>query len=115
MPMAGRWRDHANDCATLAPTSKRARQARAGRIGHGADVRHLQAGLLQHLAGQGHDAANVVARGEFRHHATIFLVHGDLRNAARARADPFRTNGCDTGFVAGAVKAENNHGGRVYN
>ncbi|KAG1247953.1 hypothetical protein G6F65_019887 [Rhizopus arrhizus] len=92
-----------------------ARQARAGRIGHGTDVGHLQAGLFQHLAGERHDAADVGARGEFRHHATVFLVHGDLGMQRVREQSPFRTDGCDTGFVAGAFKAENNHGGRVYN
>ncbi|MNT35907.1 hypothetical protein D3C72_1719560 [compost metagenome] len=90
-------------------------QTRPCRIGHRADVGHLQAGLFEHLAGQGHDTADMVARGEFGHHAPIFLVHGDLGMQRVRKQTPFRTNGCDTGFVAGAFKAENNHGGRVYN
>ncbi|MCY1365309.1 hypothetical protein D9M69_521490 [compost metagenome] len=90
-------------------------QTGAGRVGDRADIGHLQARLVQDLAGKRHDAADMVARGEFRHHAPVFLVHGDLGVQRVREQTPFSTDGCNAGFVAGAFKAENNHGGRVYN
>ena len=112
--MAGRRRDQASACATLAPTSS-APARPAGRIGHRADVGHADAGFLQHLAGQRRHAPDVVARGQLRHHAPVFLVHGDLGVQGVRQQSAFGADGRDAGFIARAFKAENNHGGRVYN
>ncbi|CFP65584.1 Uncharacterised protein [Bordetella pertussis] len=57
----------------------------------------------------------MVARGEFGHHATIFLVHGDLGMQGVRKQAALGADGGHAGFVARAFKAENDHGRRVYN
>jgi hypothetical protein len=58
---------------------KRTRQA--GTLGEcdAFDLREVATGLGEDLADQGEDPANVVARGELRHHAAVFGMHLDLR------------------------------------
>ena len=96
-----------------------AHQQRPGQAGsgrsHRADVGHADAGFLEHLAGQRRHAPDMVARGQLRHHAPVFLVHGDLGVQGVRQQSAFSADGRDAGFIAGAFKAENNHGGRVYN
>ncbi len=53
-------------------------QAGPCRIGHATEVRGGHAGLLQGLPDQGQQLAHVVATGQFRHHAAVLGMQGDL-------------------------------------
>ncbi len=58
---------------------ERANQARAARDGNRIHITQLNARLPDRLAHHRHDLPQVLARGEFRHHAAIFSVDIDLR------------------------------------
>ena len=57
---------------------QRARQARAARVGHHIDIGQRALRALHDLLCQRQHAPNVVATGQFRHHAAKRLVHDDL-------------------------------------
>ena len=58
---------------------KRAAQARALCKRHGIDIGIAFAGFLQGCFGERHQPADVVAAGQFGHHAAVFRVHRHLR------------------------------------
>ena len=53
-------------------------QPRTLRVGHQVDVATAQPGLGEHLAREGNDSSDVIARGQFGHHAPVGLVHVGL-------------------------------------
>jgi len=55
-------------------------------------------------------ASDMVARGEFRHHAAIFRMHGDLRMQLVREQAGLGVVQRDSGFVAGGFNAQNQHG-----
>ena len=57
---------------------QRAAQAGALRVGNGVDVGILHTRFLQSRLRERHEPADVVAAGQFGHHAAIFGVHGHL-------------------------------------
>ena len=57
---------------------QRAAQAGALRVGNRVDVGILHARFLQSRLRERHEPADVVAAGQFGHHAAIFGVHGHL-------------------------------------
>ncbi|MNN20641.1 hypothetical protein D3C81_1339320 [compost metagenome] len=78
-------------------------------VGNGVDVLARAAGVVQHLAQQGQHAADMVARGQFGHHAAVFAVHGDLRvQRVREQAGPGVIEG-QPGFIAGGFDTEDEH------
>ena len=63
--------------------------------------------MFHRFAHHRHDLAQMLARGQFRHHAAIFAVNLDLRrHHARKNAAAAGDNGRG-GFVAGRFDAEN--------
>ncbi|MNS94906.1 hypothetical protein D3C72_1291380 [compost metagenome] len=89
---------------------QRAGKARALGEGDGVDVLAGAAGIGQHLFEQRQHTADMVARGEFGHHAPIVAVHGDLRvQRMREQAGLGVVEG-QPGFVAGRFDAEDKHG-----
>ena len=83
----------------------------AGPLGEGdrVDVRQCQAGVLQCLAGEGQHSPDVIARGQFRHHAAEAFVHRDLRMQALGEQAALGAIERDPGFVAGGFDSQNNH------
>ena len=60
------------------PYQQGADQARPHGVGHGVDVVAVAVGLFQALVQQRHQFAHVVARGDFRHNATVFGMYVGL-------------------------------------
>jgi N6-L-threonylcarbamoyladenine synthase len=87
-----------------------ARQARTLRVRDGIDVGRRDIRSLQRLLQQGDRAADMVARGQFRHHAAIFLVHRHLRVQRMRQQAPACVIQGQAGFVTGRFDAENDHG-----
>ena len=56
-------------------------------------------------------APDMVARRQFRHDAAVFPMHRDLRMQRVREQAALRVVERETGFVAGAFDAENEHDG----
>ena len=84
-------------------------QPRPRGIGHAADVAGLRVRFREDAPRQRRQPPDVVARGQFRHHAAEFGVNGALRmhgvreQAARGIVDR------DAGLVAGGLDPEDAH------
>jgi hypothetical protein len=80
-------------------------------IGDHVDLVERAIGRLQNLPGQRQYAPDVVAAGQFRHHAAIGLVHVDLavQGMGQQCRNPvaMRLHQSDTGFVAGRLDSQN--------
>ncbi len=63
--------------------------------------------FLQHLAGERQDAADMVARGEFRHHAAVFGVHRHLGMQGVRKQAALRVVERNAGFIAGGFDSQN--------
>ena len=92
---------------------QRTGQPRPARVGHQVDVLQGATGVGQHLARQRQHAADVVARGQFGHHAAVGLVHVHLA-VQRLRQQLWNALACrvdqrDAGLVAGALDAQHLH------
>ena len=85
------------------------RTAQAGALGEGdgIDVAVADTGFFQTGLGKRHQAADVVATGQLRHHAAVFGVHGHLGVQLVADQAACGVVQRDTGFVAGRFDAEN--------
>lgn len=90
---------------------QRARQARAGSVGHRIDIGRAQARLGERLLEQHGQAADVIARGELGHHATIRGVQVDLRVQPVREQAGIGVVDRDAGFITGGFDAEDFHGG----
>ncbi len=67
-------------------------------------------GLAKDLAREGHQSLDVVARGEFRHHAAVGLVHGNLGMHGVADQAAFAAVvQRDAGFVARSLDSQHEH------
>ena len=55
----------------------------------------------------------MVARGQFRHHAAVGLVHRHLRMHGMGEQAALRVVEGDAGFVAGGFDAEDKHGAAI--
>ncbi len=91
-------------------------QERAGesgplRVGDEVDVCERTPGLGERLARKRQDAADVVARGEFRHHAPVEGVQVDLRMQGVAEHAALAVVERNAGLVAGGLDAEGEHAG----
>ena len=89
----------------------RAHQQRPGQprpfgVGDALDVLQGAARFLQHLAGERQHAADMVARGQFRHHAAVFGVHRHLGMQGVGEQAALGVVERDAGFVAGGFDAE---------
>ena len=81
-------------------------QSRAGCERHRIDVRPPSPGIVEERVQQGHDLADMVAGGEFRHHAAVAGVQFDLA-VERVRKQPGAgVVERDAGLVAGCLDAE---------
>lgn len=95
-----------------------ARETGAAGVGHGVHAAQVLAGLAEDLLGQGDDAADVIAAGEFGHHAAVIGMHGDLgvqgmgEQARGGPALPFDQG--DAGFVTRRFNAQDPHGGGLW-
>jgi hypothetical protein len=106
MPMAGTASAAASACAN----EKRAGEARALGVGHRPEIRGLAACLRQQVAGERHEAPDVVARGELRHHPAVGLVHVDLRVHCMAEEAPGAgVVERHAGLVAGGLDTQDQH------
>ena len=65
-----------------------------------------KAGIGQRLPDQQWQAANMVARGQLRHYATIGAMQVDLTEQRIGQKPAFTVVKCDTGFVAGGFKSQ---------
>jgi len=81
-----------------------------GRIGDAVDIGRSQPGAGQHLGHQRQDAAHVVPRGQFRHHAAVGAVHVDLAVERVGEQTALAGIDRDASFVAGSFDAEDAHG-----
>ena len=79
---------------------QRTGQARSLRVGDRIDGIRLQTGFGKHLLQQRNGAPDVIARGQFRHHAAIRLVHGDLGMQRMRPQTELRVVQRNAGFVA---------------
>lgn len=70
----------------------------------------LDARLGHHLFEERQRAADVIARREFRHHAAVLAMHGDLRVKGVRKQPALGVVEREAGFVAGTFDAENEHG-----
>jgi hypothetical protein len=52
----------------------------------------------------------MIARGQFRHHPTVFTVHGNLAVQGMGQQALFRADQRHAGFIAGTFKSKNIHG-----
>ncbi len=72
----GRYFERESQCGRNARAyQQRACQPRSLGVGDPFDILQGAAGFRGYLAGERQDAADMVARGQFRHHAAIFGVH----------------------------------------
>ena len=69
--------------------------------------------LLEYMAYEWQRAADMVARGKFRHDAAIFGVHVDLGMQGVCEQAVLGVVKRDAGFVAGRFDAEDYHGCRL--
>ena len=83
-----------------------AAQAGALGVGNGVDVGVSNSGFGQAGPGERHQPADVVAAGQFGHHAAVFGVHGHLGVQRVADQAAFAAVKGDAGFVAGGFDAE---------
>ncbi len=87
------------------------RARKPGSLGVGDCVQILQfaTAACEYFAGERHDTADVVARGQFRNHAAVGLVHRDLRvQCVRQEAGPVLVER-EPGFVAGGFDSKEQH------
>ena len=89
---------------------QRPRQPGAGGVGDGIERLCGQSGLMQRLRQQARQAADVVARSQFRHHAAICRVQGNLRMQRLRQQPPLRgvENG-HAGFITRTFDAQDFH------
>ena len=89
-------------------------QSRSLRIGDAGQRGQGLAGLRQHLAQQRGHAPDMVARGQFRHHAAVVLVHRHLGMQRMGQQPAFGVVQGQARFVAGGFDAEDEHWGLVH-
>jgi hypothetical protein len=80
-------------------------------VGDATDVSDAQPGLVQDLACEGQNAADVVARGELGNHAAVLRMHRHLRVQGMREQTAAGVVQGYAGFIAGAFDAEDDHGG----
>ena len=86
---------------------QRAGEAGTFRIAHPGQQLGALPRFFQHLAGQRHQAADMVAGGELRHHAAVGFVHGDLgMHRVGEQAPGLSVVHGDAGLVAGRLYPE---------
>ncbi len=88
---------------------QRPEQARPRGIGHAVDTPGLQPRLAQHLPHQRQQLPDVIARGEFRHHAAVLGMHRDLAVEHVRQQAAVRIVDRDPGFIAGCFYSEHAH------
>ena len=89
---------------------QRADQSGTGRVGDRVDVAGRALRLVQYLADQRQHALDVIARGQFRHHAAIHAVLLDLAEQRIGQQAALAVVERDTGFVAGGFQSQHSHG-----
>ncbi|MNC84698.1 hypothetical protein D3C83_02580 [compost metagenome] len=85
------------------------RQTRAFRVGHGGEFVQAAAGSFEQAAGKRQQAPDVIARGEFRHHAPIVGMQLGLRMECVSEQAAAAVIERDPGFVAGCLDAQDQH------
>ena len=88
---------------------ERTGEARPLGVGDGVELGELRPGLAHHPADQRQHAPDMVARGEFRDHAPVFLVHRDLGVQRVRQQAALAVIQRDAGFVAGGFYAQDQH------
>ena len=88
---------------------QRAHQARSGGVGDPVEVMQAFSALVQRRPGQGHDLADVVAGGQFRHDAAEVGVQVDLAVQDIGEQPGLRVVERDSGFVAGRLDSQYQH------
>jgi hypothetical protein len=78
-------------------------------VGNCIDFTARGAGPLQYFFEQRQGTPDMVARREFRYHAAILPVHRNLRMQGVRQQAALRVVERESGFVAGAFDAENEH------
>ena len=96
--------------ATEAPTSSAPAEPRAGGVGDEIDILDPAVRLRERGAGKRQQAADVVARGELRHHAAVERVQLHLRVQRVGEQPVARVVQRHAGLVAGSLDAEDQHG-----
>jgi len=91
------------------PHQQSAGEPRTLRKGDAIEVSQCAPTLGKHLTGQWQQTPDVVARRQFRHHAAIFVVHGDLRIQGVRQQALRAVIQRDTGFIAGRFNAKYQH------
>ncbi|MNN40711.1 hypothetical protein D3C81_1547940 [compost metagenome] len=91
------------------PDQQRADQARPGGIGDRIDIGETATGLGQHLADQRQHAFDVVARGQFGHHAAVGAMQVDLAEQRIGQQTALAVIQRHAGFVAGSFQAQHSH------
>ena len=94
------------------PHQQCARQAWALGHGDGIQIGEADAGFVQRRANHRNDVAQMFARGEFRNHAAIGRMDGDLRGHNAREDAPPALHHRGRGLVAGAFDGENQPAGR---
>ena len=83
-----------------------------GGVGNAAEVAGRQTRLVQYLVDQLRGLADVIARGQFRHHAAVLCVQVDLAVQTLGDDSARRVVDGDAGLVAGGLDAEDRPGQR---
>ena len=105
-----RFIERKGQCIGKAGTGQQsAAQAGALGVGHGADVGIAFARLLQTGLSERHQAADMVAAGQLRHHAAVFGVHGHLRVQLMRQQTGGSVVERHTGFVARRFDTQYQH------
>ncbi len=89
---------------------QRAGETGALRVGDGIDVVARHAAFGEDLFEQGNGATDMIARGQFRHDAAVFLMHFYLRVQRMRKQAALRVVQRQACFVTGGFDTENEHG-----
>ena len=88
---------------------QRSHQTGTGGVGNAVDISANPTGIGKHLITQRQQFANMVARGQLRHHTAVVCMHINLAEQCMRQQPTLAVVEGNAGFITGGFNTENQH------